>query len=201
MDRSDVETTVAENTHLRGLYGIPAGLLAITAALSNTDRGPFADGWFAGALSVVIGLSALGVWRYYTRAFGRATPSASDSTRTVVSLVIGVPLVVLGSLFLSSRVSWSLDLPVNTTAIAMGLVMLLAVGSTVGIRPHHVLVYGALLVAGAVPVWERAGESGNTGLLMTGIALIVGGFLDHRLLVRRFGPAALGGREAERGGK
>jgi hypothetical protein len=93
------------------------------------------------------------------------------------------------------------DLPVNTTAIAMGLVMLLAVGSTVGIRPHHLLVYGSLLVAGAIPVWERAGESGNTGLFMTGIALVVGGLLDHRLLVRRFGPGAPREQEAERAGR
>ncbi len=201
MERKDVETAVAENTHLRGLYGVPAGLLAITAAASNADRGPFANGWFLLGSSVVIGLLALGVWRYYTRTYGRATPSDGDSTRTLVSLAIGVPLVVLGSLFLSSRVSWSLDLPVNTTAIAMGLVMLRAVGSTVGIRPHHLLVYGSLLVAGAIPVWERAGESGNTGLFMTGIALVVGGLLDHLLLVRRFGPGAPHEQEAERAGR
>jgi hypothetical protein len=145
-------------------------------------------------------VSAWGIWRYYNNTFGRATPSAKDSTRTVVALAIGVPAVILGSMFLSSQVSWSLDLPVNTTAIAMGLVMLIAVGSTVGIRPHHLLVYGTLLVAGAIPVWERAGMSGNTGLFMTGVALIVGGLLDHRLLVQRFGPATALEEEDDRAG-
>ena len=200
MDRKDVDAAVAENSHLRGLYGVPAGLLAIAAALSNSERGPFANPWFILPVALVLALSAWGIWRYYTNAFGRATPSAKDSTRTLVTLAIGVPAVILGSMFLSSRVSWSLDLPVNTTAIAMGLVMLIAVGSTVGVRPHHLLVYGTLFVVGAIPVWERGGMSGNTGLFMTGVAIIVGGILDHRMLVQRFGSATVLDQEDDRAG-
>jgi len=193
MDRKDVDTAVAENTHLRGLYGVTAGLLAVVAALSNADRGPFAQGWFVGALAAVLALATLGVWVFYTRTFGRATPSSRDSRRMLLWIVIGVPVVIALSMLLSSKVPWSLDLPVNTSAIAIALVMLLAVGSTVGIRLHHALVYGALLVVGVLPVWERGGESGNTGLLLAGIALVVGGLLDHRLLVRRFGSSTSAG--------
>jgi len=199
MDRRDVDTAVAENTHLRGLFGVVGGLLAIIAALSNDDRGP-SSRWFFGIAALVLGLAALAIWRYYNNNFGRATPSSRDSTRAVVTLLIAVPVLILGSLLLSSRVSWSLDLPVNTTAMGMGLVLLLAVAVTVGIRPHHLVIYGSLFIAGAIPVWERGGMSGNIGLYMTGVAMIAGGLLDHRLLVKRFGSATALEQEDDRAG-
>jgi hypothetical protein len=111
-----------------------------------------------------------------------------------------VLVMVLGSFLLSSRVSWSLDLPVNTIAIGMGSLLLAVVAATVGIRPHHLLIYGALFIAGAIPVWERGGMSGNTGLYMAGAAMIVGGLLDHRLLVQRFGSATALEQEDDRAG-
>jgi hypothetical protein len=156
MDRSELERAAVENAHLRGLFGVPGGLLMILAALGNAEWGPF-----------------------------------SHHAAFIAGVIVGVPLVIVGSMWLSSRASWSLDLPVNTIAITLGLVFLLSVAATVGLRTHHVVVYGGLVVLGAIPVWERGGESGNTGLWISGIAIIVGGLLDHRLLVRRFGPANL----------
>jgi hypothetical protein len=189
MERKDVELAVAENSHLRGLFGIPGGLLAIMAALGNNSWGPFAHDWVFLAGVVVLAGVAWMIHRYYNDHFGSATPSIRYERQLVVALVIGVPAVVLGSMWLSSRASWSLDLPVNTTAIMLGLVFLLSVAASVGLRAHHVVVYGGLVVLGALPVWERGGDSGNTGLWIAGLAIMVGGLLDHRLLVRRFGPA------------
>jgi MFS family permease len=199
MDRKDVDTAVAENTHLRGLYGVLGGLLAIIAALSNDDRGPSIR-WFFGIAVLVLGLATFVTWRYYNKNFGRATPSSRDSWRSVVTMTIGVVVLIVGSLFLSSRASWSLDLPVNTTAMGMGWILLVAVAASVGIRPHHLFIYGALFIAGAIPVWERGGMSGNTGLYMAGAAMIVGGLLDHRLLVQRFGSATALEQEDDRAG-
>lgn len=50
------------------------------------------------------------------------------------------------------------------------------------------IVWGALLVIGALPVWNGADPS-NIGLLLAGLAVILNGALDHRLFVRTFGPA------------
>jgi hypothetical protein len=200
MDRKDVDSAVAENSHLRGLFGIPVGSLAIISGLGNARWGPFTHDWFFGLAVLVLAFVAWGIARYYNVHFGRSTPSTGYLNRMLVALVLGVPIVFVGSLFLSSRASWSLDLPVNTTAITMGAILLIAVASTVGLRAHHVAVYGALLVAGALPVWERGGMSGNVGLFMAGAAIIIGGILDHRLLVRRFGPATIRGLEGDRAG-
>ena len=64
MERKDVDTAVAENTHLRGLFNVIGGLLLILMALLNSDWGPSSP-WFFGSAVLVLGLAALAVWRYY----------------------------------------------------------------------------------------------------------------------------------------
>ena len=46
---------------------------------------------------------------------------------------------------------------------------------------------GALLVAGALPVWDGA-DSANAGLLLAGIAVALTGIFDHRAFLHTFGP-------------
>jgi hypothetical protein len=58
-----------------------------------------------------------------------------------------------------------------------------------GLRPHHVAILGALLVAGALPVWDGA-DSANSGLLLAGIAVALTGVFDHRAFLHTFGPSA-----------
>jgi hypothetical protein len=200
MERREIETAVAENTQFRGLYGVVGGLLAILAALRNAAWGPFEHEWAFFVGVVVLGGLTWPVHSFYTTHFGRAKQSARTERRQIATALIGIPLVIVGSLWLSSRASWSLNLPVNSTAITLGLVFLLSFGASVGLRLHHAVIFGGLVVIGALPVWERAGESGNTALWMAGIAMIVSGVLDHRLLVRRFGPASATDSEAERAG-
>jgi hypothetical protein len=61
----------------------------------------------------------------------------------------------------------------------------------IGLSAHHVIVWGTLLVVGAVPVWDGA-DPGNVGLVLAGVAVIVCGAFDHRLFVQTFGsPSAL----------
>lgn len=200
MSRQDVDRAVAENTHLRGLIGVAGGLLAIFSALRNEERWPFLSDWVFVPAILLLALAAWGVSRYYNRHFGRATPAPGYERRMVLALVVAVPAVIVGSLFLSSRASWSLDLPVNTTAISLGLVLLISFAATVRLRLHHVVIYGALLLVGAMPVWERGGMSGNTGMYLAGAAMILGGLLDHRLLVKRFGSATALEQEDDRAG-
>jgi hypothetical protein len=55
-----------------------------------------------------------------------------------------------------------------------------------GSRTHHLAIWGALLIAGAVPLWDGPDPS-NVGLVMAGVAVTTSGALDHLLLVRTFG--------------
>jgi hypothetical protein len=63
--------------------------------------------------------------------------------------------------------------------------MLASYAIVAGLRTHHVVIWGGLLVAGLVPVWGGADPS-NIGLVLAGLAGMTNGIFDHRLLVRTF---------------
>jgi len=189
MERTKLETAAAENSHLRGLFAVPLGALAVLSALGNWEAGPLRHDWVFLAGALLILAACLPIARFYNEHYGRVTPSRRQQVRAAIAVVLCLPIVIGGSLLLSSRASWSLDLPVNPTAISFALVMLVTYAMSVGLRAHHRVVFGALLVVGFVPVWERAGESGNAGLALAGVAVAIAGILDHRLLVQTFGPS------------
>ena len=189
MERTHLEAAAAENSHLRGLFAVPLGGLMVLAALGNREAGPLRHEWVFLTGALLLLSACLPIARFYNEHYGRVTPSRQRQVRAAIAVVLCVPLVVGGSLLLSSRASWSLDLPVNPTAISFAVVMLVTVAMSVGLRAHHRVVFGALLLAGLIPVWERAGESGNAGLALAGVAVAVAGVLDHRLLVQTFGPS------------
>jgi hypothetical protein len=189
MERTHIESAVAENSYLRGLFAVPLAGLMLLSALGNWEVGPLRHAWVFVACAVLLGAACLPLARYYDEHYGRVTPSPRQRRRALLAIAICVPIMIGGSLLLSSRASWSLDLPVNPTAISFALVMLVTYAMSVGLRAHHRIVFGVLLLAGFVPVWERAGESGNAGLALAAVAVAIAGILDHRLLVRTFGPS------------
>jgi hypothetical protein len=186
MERKQLESAAASNSHLRGLFAIPLGLLMFLGALGNWEWGPFRHDWvFVGGV-LVLGAACLLLSRYYNDHYGRATLSTRQQVRAAAAGIIGAPLVFGGSLLARSRADWSLDLPVNPTAATFALLMLACYATIVGLKTHHMIIWGALLVAGALPVWNGADPS-NIGLVLAGVAVIVSGVFDHLLLVRTFG--------------
>ena len=105
-------------------------------------------------------------------------------------MALGAVVVLGGSLLLRSRAGWSLDLPVNPIAVTFAMVMLAAYAIGGVLRPHHGIVYGALFVAGALPVWH-GGDPSNVALVLCGSAVIVCGLLDHLAFTRTFPAPAL----------
>jgi uncharacterized membrane protein len=187
MERTALESAASKYTYLRGLFFIPLGMLFVLAALGNMSWGPLSHNWVFLAVALAIGLSCIPISRFYNEHYGRLHPSAKERTRGAVAVAVGLVVIVGGSTLLRSNASWSLDLPVNATAVTLAIVMLLSYGVGVGLRTHHLIIWVALLVAGALPVWNGADPS-NIGLVLTGVAVIAAGILDHRLLVRTFGP-------------
>ena len=188
MEREHLQSAAVSYTYFKGLYAIPGGLLAIASALRNWAWGPLRHEWVFLCILVLLGVAYLLMARHYNEHYGRATLSTRDQVRGGVVVVAGVPLVIGMSLLLRSRADWSLDLPVNPTAALLAALMLASYAAVGVLRRHHVIVFGALLVAGLLPVWNGADPS-NIGLFLAGIAFIVAGILDHRELVRTFGPA------------
>ena len=108
------------------------------------------------------------------------------------------PVILGGSSLARGGADWSLDLPVNPFAGTFALAMLAFYAATVGLRAHHAIIWGTLLVVGFLPVWEGQDPT-NIGLVLAGVALLASGILDQRLLVRSFGPSkglALENRDA-----
>jgi hypothetical protein len=194
MQRRDLETAAASYSYLRGLLFIPLGALFVLAALGNWEVGPLRHPWVFVVAMVALGAACLSISRYYNEHYGRLSPSTRQQVRGALAAVLAVVVIVGGSLLLRSRADWSLDLPVNATAVTFALVMLISYGFGVGLKAHHVIVWGALLVAGAVPVWTGADPS-NIGLVLAGVAVMVSGVFDHRLFVDTFGPPAILDRE------
>ncbi|MEA2151346.1 MAG: hypothetical protein QOD69_3176 [Solirubrobacteraceae bacterium] len=191
MERSDLESAAASYSYLRGLFFIPLGMLFILAALANWEWGPLRHTWVFFAAVLAIGAVCLPITRYYKENYGRLRPSARQQARGAAAVLVALAVVLGGSLLLRSDASWSLDLPVNATAVTLALIMLLSYGVGVGLKAHHVIIWGTVLLAGALPVWNGADPS-NIGLLMAGVAVMVSGVFDHRLFVRTFGaPKAL----------
>jgi len=188
MERKQLERRAAAYALLRGVLAIPAGLLFIVAALGNWQVGPFASDWVFVACLAVIGAAYLLIARAYQRRYGRMTPSTEQQLRAVAACALGVTVVFGGSLLLRSRAEWSLDLPVNAIAATFAIVMLAAYAIGEVLRPHHLAVYGSLLVAGALPVWHGEDPS-NIALVMCGACVIACGVLDHVAFVRTFRPA------------
>jgi hypothetical protein len=187
MERRTLETAAARNTHLRGLFGIPLGLLIVLAALGNWEVGPLRHDWVFVACLIAIGAICLLINRYYNEHYGRATLSTRQQVRATVVAVIGAPLVFGVSLLARSRADWSLDLPVNAIAFTFALLMLASYATVIGLKTHHVIIWGGLFVVGALPVWNGADPS-NIGLLLAGAGVMVTGVFDHRLFVQTFGP-------------
>lgn len=189
LDRRRLEAAGAGYPYLRGLLSAPLGVLFIVSALGNWSWGPFAGPWVFVGVLVAVALAGLAIYRYYDERYGRVTPSRAQQVKAGVAGAAAVAMMFGLTTLLRSRASWSLDLALNPIPIAFALLMLVYYAAVVGVRAHHRLIWGALLAAGALPVWTGDDPS-NVGLVLCGVAVIVNGICDHRLLLRSFAPAA-----------
>jgi len=186
MQRRELETAAANYSYLRGLLYIPLGGLLVLSALGNWQVGPLRHTWAFLLVVLVIAAVAVAINRYYNERYGRLTPSTAQEVRAGIGLVLAVALMLGGATLLRSHASWSLDLPVNAIAVCFALVMLVTYAIGIGLKIHHVVIWGMVLVAGALPVWNGADPS-NIGLLLAAAGVILTGVFDHRLFVQTFG--------------
>jgi hypothetical protein len=186
MERRKLETAAASYAYLRGLLFIPLGLLFILAALANWEVGPLRHTWAFPVAAALVAAACLPITRYYNAHYGRVSLSTRQHVRSAVAVLIGLAVVIGGSSLLRSQADWSLDLPVNAVAVTFALIMVISYAIGIGLKTHHVIIWGALLVAGALPVWTGADPS-NIGLLLAGATVMVNGVFDHRLFVQTFG--------------
>ena len=185
MERKHLEAAAAHVTYLRGLLAIPIGLLFIITGLGNLGWGPLGNPLVFLGFLLVLGAAWLGINRYYNDHYGRVTRSHRQQLRYTIASFILFPAAMIGGPILDA----SVDLPVSAFAAAFALAMLAWFAICVGLRARHLIIWGALLVAGLLPVWEAMADKISVAWLPIGVATIAAGILDHRALVRAYGPA------------
>ncbi len=179
MDRRHLERAAVSHAQLRGLLLIPVGALFLLAALANRDAAP---AWALAAGVLVTALVWLGINRYYGRRFGHVRVSPRQQARDTLAVLLAVAIVIGASVALR-------DLPVNAIAISFAVAVGIGYAFGTGLRAHHIAILGALLIAGALPVWD-GDWSANTGLVLAGVAVALIGIFDHRAFLHTFGPSA-----------
>jgi hypothetical protein len=186
MERKALESAGAHYLALRGLFGIPLGLIFVCSGLGNLAWGPFRHLWVFWAALGIAGLSGLAIMGYYRRRYGRVTQTARDQAKAAALTALGA-LLITGGIMLD----WRAGLPIDTTVATFGAMMLGYYAATVGLKLHHALIWGGLIVAGLLPVWGDVSRDSkiNGGLIVMGIATAVAGLFDHLTLERTFAAA------------
>lgn len=189
MDRKALESTGANYPYLQGLWAIPMGLSIPIAGITNLRDRP-SGSWLmviAGGILLLCGTGSLLIARYYREHYGKVTPTRRRQVRHAAAVVAWVAVLFVGA---NKYLLWSPDGPFCVFAAAFAVATLAYYAILVGLRAHHVVIWGSVLAAGLLPIWGGLGADRDAlAMLPLGVALIASGLLDHRVLVRSFGRA------------
>lgn len=185
MERRDLESAARKVTYLRGLLGIPIGMLFVITGLGNLGWDPLVNRWIFGSALLALAVAALGINRHYDEIYGRVRLSRAQRVR------YGVTSTVLlgGALIGGPILDFVLEPPISLFATSFALASLAWFAICVGLRAHHVVIWGSLLVIGLLPVWGGFSDPVSVAWLPIGLASMAAGICDHLALARSFGPA------------
>lgn len=187
MKRRSLESAAATYPYLQGLWALPLGFLIILTGISNLEQRPSEPlmlGILGGGL-LLCGVAGLYISRYYKDHYGEVTPTKSRQVRHAVANVAWVVVLFVGA---GKFLFWSIDSNFCVYASAFALATLVYYAILVGLRTHHVVIWGPLLVAGLLPIWGGLGLNRDpVAMMVGGVALMASGLLDQRLLTRAFG--------------
>ena len=186
MERRQLEAAAANYPYLQGLWAIPLGFGTIVAGISNLQNPPSEPvvlGIIIGGLAIA-GVSLVLIGRYYRDHFGTVTPTRDRYIRQGLAIVAWIAVLFIGA---NQALFWSPDGPQCIYASAFALATLAYYAILVGLRPHHVMIWGAVFVAGLLPIWGGLGADRDPlAMIPLGLLLMLSGVLDQRLLARSF---------------
>jgi drug/metabolite transporter (DMT)-like permease len=184
MERRHLESTAANYPYLQGLWMIPLGIGVIVAGISNLQNRPTGIGAIVlilGGLAIA-GIACLLIGRYYRDHYGSVTPTRDRTIRQGLALAAWIAILFVGA---NQALFWSPDGPQCIYASAFALATLAYYAILVGLRPHHLVIWGAVFVAGLLPIWGGLGVDRDAlAMIPLGIAAMVSGLLDQRVLAR-----------------
>ena len=186
MERQRLEAAAANYPYLQGLWAIPLGIGTIVAGISNLQNRPselVMLGIVIGGLAIA-GVAMVLIGRYYRDRYGTVTPTRDRYIRQAVAIVAWIAILFIGA---NQALFWSPDGPRCIYASAFALATLAYYAILVGLRPHHVIIWGAVFVAGLLPIWGGLGADRDPlAMIPLGLLLMLSGVLDQRLLARSF---------------
>ena len=186
MERRQLEAAAANYPYLQGLWAIPLGFGTIVAGISNLQNRPSEPvvlGIIIGGLAIA-GVALVLIGRYYRDHFGTVTPTRDRYIRQALAIVAWIAVLFIGA---NQALFWSPDGPQCIYASAFALATLAYYAILVGLRPHHVMIWGAVFVAGLLPIWGGLGADRDPlAMIPLGLLLMLSGVLDQRLLARSF---------------
>ena len=163
---------------------IPLGIGMILAGLSNLQDRP------TGIAALVLILGGLGlagatsllIGRYYRDHYGSVRPTRDRTIRQALALVAWIVVLFIGA---NQALFWTPDGPRCIYASAFALATLTYYAILTGLRPHHLVIWGAVFVAGLLPVWGGLGADRDAlAMIPLGLAAMLSGLLDQRILSR-----------------
>ena len=186
MERRQLEAGAANYPYLQGLWAIPLGFGTIVAGISNLQNRPSEPvvlGIVIGGLAIA-GVALVLIGRYYRDHYGTVTPTRDRYIRQAVAIVAWIAILFIGA---NQALFWSPDGPRCIYASAIALATLAYYAILVGLRSHHVIIWGAVFVAGLLPIWGGLGADRDPlAMIPLGLLLMLSGVLDQRLLARSF---------------
>jgi hypothetical protein len=200
MERRHLESAAANYPYLQGLWTIPLGIGIIVAGISNLQSRPTGFGAMVlilGGLAIA-GAACLMIGRYYRDHYGSVTPTRDRTIRQGLALGAWIVVLFVGA---NQALFWSPDGPQCIYASAFALATLAYYAILVGLRPHHLVIWGAVFVAGLLPIWGGLGvDRDPLAMIPLGLAAMVSGLLDQRVLARSFTVPTRDGLEGTRVG-
>jgi hypothetical protein len=186
MERRQLEAAAANYPYLQGLWAIPLGFGTIVAGISNLQNrpsDPVVLGIIIGGLAIA-GVTSVLIGRYYRDHYGTVIPTRDRYIRQAVAIVAWIAILFIGA---NQALFWSPDGPQCIYASAFALATLAYYAILVGLRPHHVIIWGAVVVAGLLSIWGGLGADRDPlAMIPLGLLLMLSGVLDQRLLARSF---------------
>jgi hypothetical protein len=184
MERRHLESAAANYPYLQGLWTIPLGIGIIVAGISNLQSRPTGIGavvLILGGLAIA-GAACLVIGRYYRDHYGSVIPTRDRTIRQGLALGAWIVILFVGA---NQALFWSPDGPQCIYASAFALATLAYYAILVGVRPHHLVIWGAVFVAGLLPIWGGLGVDRDAlAMIPLGLATILSGLLDQRVLAR-----------------
>jgi hypothetical protein len=187
MERRQLESAGANYplVNVQGLYALPAGFLWFVIGLANLEDARL-QGWsLAAAVLLCLGAVA-GVSVYLRQRFGSVTPTRSRQVRDNVALVAGFVVFVGADQLARVVLGRPPTEPISSMLAAWALGSLVFYAMSTGPRAHHVIIWGAALIAGILPLWGTGVDRDAMAAFPIGVATILSGLFDHRLLVATF---------------